>query len=428
MVKNNFLKTLGPGVLFASTAIGVSHLVQSTRAGADYGFALIAAILVANIFKYPFFEFASRYANVTGTSIIDGYRRVGKWMLILYFSITLFSMFFVTAAVGFVTAGFMENLLGLNAIFNFPFATTTILFSLCFLILVSGKYSALDGIIKIIGLVLVVSTTLAFFLTLNHGRITPVEGFQPLEIFNQTGFAFIIALMGWMPTAMDLSAWNSLWTIERIKQSGYHPTLKETIKEFNLGYFTSAILAFCFLTLGAFLMYGSGISMPDSSAAFASEVVKLYTATIGDWSKIIIGASAFSIMFGTSIAVFDGYARSLERCIHIFKEDSIHKVNESKTVYRFTLFILAIGSFLIIFFLAGKQGFKALIDTATTISFVISPIIAMINFKLVQEKYVGKENVPGKFKIGLSYLGIIFLTLFSIIFLLNKFNIINFSA
>ena len=26
--------TLGPGILFASTAIGVSHLVQSTKAGA----------------------------------------------------------------------------------------------------------------------------------------------------------------------------------------------------------------------------------------------------------------------------------------------------------------------------------------------------------------------------------------------------------
>ena len=67
-------KTLGPGILFASTAIGVSHLVQSTRAGAAYGFGLLIFILIANTFKYPFFEFASRYASATGTSIIDGYK------------------------------------------------------------------------------------------------------------------------------------------------------------------------------------------------------------------------------------------------------------------------------------------------------------------------------------------------------------------
>ena len=57
-------KTLGPGILFASTAIGVSHLVQSTRAGAKYGFGLLIFIIIANLFKYPFFEFASRYSNV----------------------------------------------------------------------------------------------------------------------------------------------------------------------------------------------------------------------------------------------------------------------------------------------------------------------------------------------------------------------------
>jgi len=48
-------KTLGPGILFASTAIGVSHLVQSTKAGALFGFGLLWAVMAANILKYPFF-------------------------------------------------------------------------------------------------------------------------------------------------------------------------------------------------------------------------------------------------------------------------------------------------------------------------------------------------------------------------------------
>jgi len=56
-------KTLGPGILFASTAIGVSHLVQSTKAGALFGFGLLWAVMASNVLKYPFFEFGSRYAN-----------------------------------------------------------------------------------------------------------------------------------------------------------------------------------------------------------------------------------------------------------------------------------------------------------------------------------------------------------------------------
>ena len=52
-------KTLGPGILFASTAIGVSHLVQSTRAGAMYGFGLLIFIINTNLIKYPILFFPS---------------------------------------------------------------------------------------------------------------------------------------------------------------------------------------------------------------------------------------------------------------------------------------------------------------------------------------------------------------------------------
>ena len=93
--KKNLLKALGPGILFASTAIGVSHLVQSTRAGAKFGFGLLLVVILANLFKYPFFEFGSRYANATGKSIIHGYKKIGSWMIWTYLIITLGSMFFL---------------------------------------------------------------------------------------------------------------------------------------------------------------------------------------------------------------------------------------------------------------------------------------------------------------------------------------------
>ena len=143
-------KTLGPGILFASTAIGVSHLVQSTRAGADYGFGLLIFIIIANLFKYPFFEFASRYSNVTGTSIIEGYKLLGKWVLWSYLFMTLISMFFITSAVGAVTAGFLQNLFQTREL---GILNHLILLLVCGSILSIGKYNYLDSLIKIIGFV-----------------------------------------------------------------------------------------------------------------------------------------------------------------------------------------------------------------------------------------------------------------------------------
>lgn len=423
-----FLKTLGPGLLFASTAIGVSHLVQSTRAGAEFGFMLIPFIIAANLFKYPFFQYGSRYANATGESIIDGYQRVGRWMLWLYFIITLGSMFFVSAAVGAVTSGFLQNLFGIS---DWGIWATVILFVFCLVILLVGNYSALDSLTKIIGVVLLISTLLAFILALFQGPSVPMDNTPAPDIWSDKSVLFIIALMGWMPTAVDLSAWNSLWTIERIKQTKYKPTLKETIAEFNFGYIISSVLALFFVVLGAYMMYGSGRELPNSGGAFANEVVGMFTGFIGDWSYIIIAASAFSIMFGTCITVFDGYGRALEKSTEllflknnkigqeVIDDDPDKEVKLNTTnIYRVSLLVVVIGAFSIIFFFT--QHLKALVDLATTISFLIAPLIAIMNYRLVT-KYVAEEAKPGMLMKILSIAGIIFLTGFALYFIAIKF-------
>ena len=98
-------KRLGPGLLFAGAAIGVSHLVQSTRAGADFGLGLVWALLLVNLVKYPFFQFGPRYTLATGESLLEGYRRMGKGVLIVYYILNLGTMFTIQAAVTSVTAG-----------------------------------------------------------------------------------------------------------------------------------------------------------------------------------------------------------------------------------------------------------------------------------------------------------------------------------
>ncbi|WP_242135175.1 NRAMP family divalent metal transporter [Aestuariivivens marinum] len=413
-------KTLGPGILFASTAIGVSHLVQSTRAGANFGFGLVLFIIAANVFKFPFFEFGARYANATGKTLIDGYKRLGNYAIWIYFLVTICSMFFVSAAVVLVTTGFMDNLFGLSVLwptFNlFPIA---LVFLVTVSLLMSGKYNFLDHFIKIVGIVLLISTLIVFILTLINGPAEHVEHFIHPHIFDDTSIMFIIALMGWMPTAMDMSTWVSLWTVAKMKSSNYHPTLKETLFDFNFGYWVSAFLSLCFVTIGAYLIYGTGKTLPAGSVGFADGVIKLYTTTIGDWSYLIIATAAFSIMFGTCIGLFDGYARTLQRTTTILFAKNDNKETDSRNVYIWSLVILAIGSFAINAFFSGQ--FKILIDLATTISFLIAPLVAVANFKLVSSKYIDKAFLPGKLMKLISWLGILFLTGFAFFYMYVKF-------
>ncbi len=129
-------------------------------------------------------------------------------------------MFFVTGTVEFVTAGFFANLFRVDFLGEW---TMVILFVICVSILVVGKYNVLDSMIKIIAIVLLITAVSAFLFAMYNGPVEQVPGFQPEDLWEISGIFFLLALMGWMPTAVDLSSWNSLWVVERIKQTNYKP-------------------------------------------------------------------------------------------------------------------------------------------------------------------------------------------------------------
>ena len=396
------LQKFGPGIIFASTAIGVSHLVQSTRAGAEYGFTLVIFILMANIFKYPFFEFGTRYAYATKESLIEGYSRIGKWVLISYLVITILSMFTVIAAVGFVCSGLTSQIIGFTNLRT----VTILLFVICFFILFFGRYVLLEDIIKLISTILLFSTLTAFIICVINGPVEVSDNFIKPVLSDKKSILFIIALMGWMPTAVDLSTWNSIWTIEKLKIS--KNSFKEIMFDFRFGYLITVILSLFFLTLGCFLMYGSGNQIPNSSSLFANKLISLYTNTLGDWSYLLISICAFSVMFSTTVSVIDGYARSMSLTIK-------NLLNVDGKKYYFVWIVVSCFIPVIIIF-NFMNDFKKLIDLATTISFVIAPFCAILNHHLINSKFVSQKFKPSRFLNILSFCGIIFLLVFCIIY------------
>src|SRR5690606_24373631 len=106
------LKNLGPGLLFAGAAIGVSHLVQSTRAGADYGLGLIWALLWVNVCQNAFLQFGPRYAMATNESLLDDYKKLGNSVLKIYYFLNVAAVFTIQTAVTIVTAGVATSLFG----------------------------------------------------------------------------------------------------------------------------------------------------------------------------------------------------------------------------------------------------------------------------------------------------------------------------
>lgn len=401
---SHWKKIAGPGLLFASTAIGVSHLVQSTRAGADFGFALIGVVVLANLLKYPFFDFGVRYAVSSGQSLVHAYRQLGRWALWLLTLSTLVSMFTVTAAVSFVCAGIMSPLFG-GALSHANIIL--LLFVVVMLLLWVGKFLWLDRMVKIIAALILVSTVLAFFIALWNFDFAAYEAPLTDEVYSISSLAFLVALVGWMPTAIDISVMSSVWAVEKASTEHYKPTLREAILEFRFGYLITAITAILFLGLGAMLMFGSGEHFSDNATVFSEQLFSLFTNSLGAWSYPIILISAISVMFSTVMAVFDGYTRVMTRLMFTRMDR-----NKNQLLW---IVILGIGSYLLATSFAGSL--KGLVDFSTTVSFVIGPFFAAMNM-LVVHKFLQDFQKPGKWLWALAWVGLIFLTAFAAFYLL----------
>lgn len=401
----NKLYKLGPGLLFAGAAIGVSHLVQSTRAGADFGWGLVWALLLINLFKYPFFQYGPRYAQATGETLLDGYYKLGKGYLWAYFILNFGTMFTIQSAVTVVTAGIASKLFGITE----DIVTWSIVITiLCGTLLLLGKYSWLDKLIKVIMVVLAVSSILAVSFAFFKNE-------QPLsfnQVFpDQTGLLFLIAFLGWMPAPLDISIWHSIWTLEKNKTNPKDTSLKESLFDFNVGYIATIILALCFLGLGALVMFGTGVEFSNQGGIFAGQLIQLYTSSLGDAAYGIIGIAAFTTMLSTTLTTLDASPRAMSRTIQLLFD------KEGTQYYTFWLLILAIGTGCIFIFLLSEMG--QLVRIATVLSFITAPLYAFLNYRLVISNQMPKKHQPKRGLRLLSVMGLLFLSGFTLFYLFS---------
>ncbi len=400
-------KALGPGILLASAAVGGSHIVSSTQAGAIYGWQLAILILLINIFKYPFFRFGSQYTLQTGKSLIEGYSEKGKGYLIIFFIMNIFSAVINTAGVGILCAAILFNIFpnGLGLTIS---QLTTIIIVIIWAMLLIGGYKFLDSLAKWVMTALTLATVTAVVIAVfkNHEY---APNFVTPSPWQMAALPFIVSLMGWMPAPIEISAINSMWSVE--KRKTVKMSLADGLFDFNVGYIGTAILALIFLALGALIQFGSGEQVQAASAAYIAQFVNMYASVLGDWSRLLISLIAFLCLFGTVITVIDGYSRANNETLRLL----LRKTESSqKSLFIWTTFTSIIG-LVIVYLFAGDVA--TMLRFAMIASFLTTPFFAYLNYSLVNSK---EHKISGWLR-GLSIIGLVYLFGFAIFFLVAIF-------
>jgi Mn2+/Fe2+ NRAMP family transporter len=397
---------LGPGLLFAASSVGTSHLVQSTRAGADYGLAMAGLILTACLVKYPAFRFGSDYAVATGQTLIDSYFRQGRWAVVIYGIEVLVTMFIATAAVGLVTSGLVNNVLSLDLPAT---ALTAVLLGLCAAVLISGRYQVFEkltkGLVALFMLLILVAVALSAP-GLESGSLNPA----PIFSGEKHTLLFMIALAGWMPTAVGASVFQSLWVCAKSKALGRPLTKAEARFDFNLGYGVTVVLAMCFLIMGTVLMYQPQIVVSDSSTGFAAQLIGLFTQSIGAFAYPIIAVVAVAVMLSTLLTLIDACPRALGALATQGGGNC-----EDNRYYTPLVVIQCCGAMAVLLFF--MSSFKTFIDLATSVAFLTAPLLAFLNHRAVFSNEVAEEHRPGVAMKTWSQVGIVLMGMFGLYYL-----------
>ena len=398
---------LGPGILMASAAVGGSHIIASTQAGAIYGWQLALIIILANVFKYPFFRFGVQYTLDSGNTLLEGYRQKGQLYLLVFFVLNVFATVINTAAVGLLCAAILTFVLP----FPVPVPTLSlVVIASCVIILLFGKYRILDGLSKLIMIALTVTTVAAVAIALARNGmqgVAPADYISPSP-WNLSALAFIVALLGWMPAPIEISAINSMWVVakRRLTKVSY----QDGIFDFNVGFIGTAILAIVFLALGALVQFGSPESVEMVGGKYIAQLINMYASTIGEWARGLIAFIAFMCMFGTTITVIDGYSRTNIESLRIL----FNKKENRASTLNIAITLASLSGLAVIFYFNNAVG--PMLKFAMIASFVSTPVFAWLNLSLVLK---GEHKVKGGLY-WLSIIGLIYLSGFTLLFIAQQ--------
>ncbi len=404
----NIWKKLGPGVLLAATSIGASHLVLSPQAGALFGYQLLWLVLAAHLLKYPAFEFGPRYAAATGHNLLHGYARMPGprgWALWLFLVSTVLQGVGVLAGVVNVCGAVLGTWTGAG---HAEYISVGIIV-LVVMLLLRGGFNWLDNLNKIMMAVLTLATLLAFI------PIFP----EPSNLLHLVipslpngSLVLVAAILGWMPTGIDVSIWHSFWTIEKLKSLGLD-TCKEddelqtrcdelslSLTDMRIGYGLSLATGVMFVTMGAVYLVGQGNAL--KGIGFIDALSATYTKTMGLWMAHVFMLTAFFAMFSTSYTVIDGFSRSFSEALgHLFERFSFQSA-KNKTYLGFILFSASLACITLV--LVGNP--VTLVTYVALVSLAAAPVLYVLNLLCVTMHIQQPKLRPGRLTLVVGWFGV----------------------
>lgn len=302
-MKSNPLRQFGPGILVTAAFIGPGTVATASIAGAQYGFALLWALLFSVLATMALQEMAARLGLVTRQGLSEALRTAftGHWAGRLGVAL-------VVAAIGFGNAAYEAGnitgaAIGLESILSIPVAAWAALVGLLAgTLLASGVYALIEKLL--VALVLLMS--LVFLATLI--QVSPDLGAMLRGALIPTippgALLTVIALVG--TTVVPYNLFLHASAVQEKWPAGSPPPLREARLDTGLSIGLGGLITLAVMSTSAAAFFGSGSEI--SAANMARQLEPL----LGSSARYFFAAGLFAA--GLSSAVTAPLAAAYAVC------------------------------------------------------------------------------------------------------------------
>lgn len=329
--------TLGPGIVLVGGVIGSGELINTPIQAAQFGFVLLWAVIFSCIIKYFLQVEVARHCMIHNRSVFEALNLCpGPVFFHTSWFVFVFMVTWTLAQVG--SAGILGSLGGVShklipisesaptggdpALF-YGRAWAVVIAILAQVLLWKGLYNRLEKVIIVLvlgfslsvvaGLVLLQGTELAITQQEVISGLVPSLGPEAQsEEGNRLAAYAVIALIGALGvTGIELLIYP-YWILEKgyaryvgaSTREGWLERAKGWIRivKIDAGFATilATVITACYFLLGAAVLFRKGVRPEGIDVVDQMSVI--FTATYGDWSRLIFLTAGFCTLFSTLLA------------------------------------------------------------------------------------------------------------------------------
>ena len=295
------LATLGPGIVFALTVVGMGDFVANSALGATHAYAFLWLLVVSVVFRFVWLDTAARYVLASGEGLIDGFARLGRPIVYALFVMAPI-LCHLTNLARIVLVGEAAQML-----IPLPVARGAAWYSLCFtgialVVVLRGGYPWLEVFCKWLIAALGGGLLAAALLSgpdpasIARGLIPSI----PAGIDPRTTLLMVTALVG-----TEAGSMTNLTYASFLREKGWRDASAFPLQRRDLLFSVGAIFVVGLLTQVAATntLYGTGVRLEN-----ARDLSRVIADRLGTVGAVLFAIGLWGKVFSSSVGVTTGYS------------------------------------------------------------------------------------------------------------------------